>query len=208
MATSDVGSAALCFWDSRTRVSAPHELVSCASGFPCCGLRCLLGRAFFGPKVFRKVIQQGAAIGVGDDRPQAFHFVEFVRPFFASHVLLGDAARVMTRGASGLHFGLHGSGRKRFAWSAGRLRARRNDRCEQKDCWKKSLEQGGFPFQFSVFSFRFSVLSSQFSVLSSQFSVLSSQFSVLRTWMCFAICGCYFFGLVCDVDWVALFGAV
>src|SRR6266446_7611595 len=48
----------------------------------------------------------------------------------------------------------------------------------------------------------FSVLSSQFSVLSSQFSVLSSQ-----NWMCFLFCSCYFFALVCDVDWVALLGA-
>src|SRR6266404_3384132 len=54
----------------------------------------------------------------------------------------------------------------------------------------------GIPF--SVFS----VLSSQFSVLSSQFSVLSSQ-----NWMCFLFCSCYFFALVCDVDWVALLGA-
>src|SRR6202043_4274611 len=45
-------------------------------------------------------------------------------------------------------------------------------------------------------------LSSQFSVLSSQFSVLSSQ-----NWMCFVFCGCYFFALVCDVDWVAPLGA-
>src|ERR1700687_2648899 len=52
-------------------------------------------------------------------------------------------------------------------------------------------------------------LSSQFSVLSSQFSVLSSQFSVLssQNWMCSAFCGCYFFALVCTVDWVALLGA-
>src|SRR3981081_591985 len=41
-----------------------------------------------------------------------------------------------------------------------------------------------------------------FSVLSSQFSVLSSQ-----NWMCFLFCSCYFFALVCDVDWVALLGA-
>src|ERR1700688_3919627 len=40
-------------------------------------------------------------------------------------------------------------------------------------------------------------LSSQFSVLSSQFSVLSSQ-----NWKCFVCCGCYFFPLVCAVDWV------
>src|SRR6266436_143467 len=35
------------------------------------------------------------------------------------------------------------------------------------------------------------------------FSVLSSQ-----NWMCFLFCSCYFFALVCDVDWVALLGAV
>src|ERR1700693_1437903 len=68
--------------------------------------------------------------------------------------------------------------------------------------------------QFSVLSSQFSVLSSQFSVLkfsvlSSQFSVLSSQFSVLssQNWMCLVFCGCYFFALVCAVDWVAVLGA-
>src|SRR6266404_3839678 len=34
------------------------------------------------------------------------------------------------------------------------------------------------------------------------FSVLSSQ-----NWMYFLFCSCYFFALVCDVDWVALLGA-
>src|SRR6202140_5331064 len=95
----------------------------------------------------------------------------------------------MAGSAGSFHFGLHGAGRKRLAWGAGRLRARQNDRCEQKDCRTDSLEQAGSLSQFLVFSSQFSVLSSQFSVLSSQFSVLSSQFSVLRIGCvsCFAV---------------------
>src|SRR5258708_6203198 len=90
-------------------------------------------------------------------------------------MLFGDAGRVMARSASGLHFGLNGSGRKRFAWGAGRLRARQNDGCKQKDCRKNFLEHGESLSQFSV-------LSSQFSVLIFQFSVLSSQ-----NWICFLV---------------------
>src|SRR5216684_6688116 len=214
MATSGVGSAALCSCailrippgvlvkgtcraalgldpstslraGSRKRASPYEKLVSCVSGLLCCGLRCVLGCAFSGTKVFRQVSQQGIAIRVGDNGAQTFHFVEFVRPFLSSHVLLGDAAGVMAGSASGLHFGLHRSGRKRFAWGTGRLRARRNNGCEQKDCRKNSFEQAG-----SL---------SQFSVLSSQFSVLSSQ-----NWMCFVFCGCYYFAVVCAGDWVPL----
>src|SRR5208337_4624065 len=80
-----------------------------------------------------------------------------VGPLLAGHVLLGDAGGVMAQSAGGLHFGLHGSGRKRLAWRARRLRARQNDGCEHKDCRTNSLEQAGIPR-----------LSSQFSVLSSQ----------------------------------------
>jgi hypothetical protein len=195
MATSGVGSAALCSCTiprilgvplpkaiaelrsaGRAGRPSPHEqLVSCASGFLCCGLRCIPGCAFSGTKVFRQVSQQCVAIGVGDDGAQALHFVEFVRPFLASHVLLGDAAGVVARGAGGLHFGLHGSGRKRFAWGAGRLRARQNDGCEQKDCRKNSLEQAGSLSQFS-------------------------ELDVFRVlWL-------HFFALVCEVDGVALLG--
>jgi len=38
-----------------------------------------------------------------DARPP---LVEFVRPFLAIHMLLGDAAGLMARSAGGLHFGL------------------------------------------------------------------------------------------------------
>jgi hypothetical protein len=162
------------------RGARPHtkheQLVGCASGLLCRGLRCVFGCAFFGTEVFRQIIQEGVAVGVGDDGAQAFHFFELVRPLLAGHVLLGDAAGVVTRSAGSLHFGLHGSGGKGFAWGAGGLRARQNNGCEQKDCRENSLEQAG--------------------------SFLSSQ-----NWMSFAFCGCYFFALVCNVDWVALLGA-
>src|SRR5258708_39314623 len=96
-------------------------------------------------------------------------------------MLFGDAGRVMARSASGLHFELNGSGRKRFAWGARRLRARQNDGCKQKDCRKNSLEHGESLSQFSVLSSQFSVLSSQFSVLSSQFSELDVFFGSVDT---------------------------
>ena len=64
--------------------------------------------------------------------------------------MLGDTAGVMAGSAGGFHFGLHGSGRKRFAWDAGRLRDRKNDGCEQKDYRKNSLEQAGSLSQFSI----------------------------------------------------------
>jgi hypothetical protein len=168
MATSGVGSAALCSsttpripgapssglnaelaWLGRARRPFPHELVGCVAGLLCCGLRCVLGSAFFGTEVFRQVIQEGVAIGVGDDCAQAFHFVEFAGPLLAGHVMLGDAAGVMAGSAGGFHFRLHGSGRQRLAWGAGRLRARQNDGCEQKDCGKNSLDQAGSLSQFS-----------------------------------------------------------
>jgi hypothetical protein len=69
----------------------------------------------------------------------------------AGQVMLGDAASVMAGSAGGFHFRLHGSGRQRLAWGAGRLRARQNDGCEQKDCRKNSLEQAGSLSQFSEF---------------------------------------------------------
>src|SRR5258708_982637 len=96
-------------------------------------------------------------------------------------MLFGDAGRVMARSASGLHFGLNGSGRKRFAWGAGRLRARQNDGCRQKDCRKTFLEPGESLSHFSV-------LISQFSFLSSHFSFLSS-----KIWMCFLVLWIRFF---------------
>src|SRR6266849_4752391 len=81
-------------------------------------------RAFLGTEVLGQVIQHGAAISIGDDGAEAFHFLKLVGPLLAGQVLLGDAAGVMARSAGGLHFGLHGSGRKRLAWTARRLRAR------------------------------------------------------------------------------------
>src|ERR1700682_4604706 len=87
----------------------------------------------------------------------------------------------MARSASGVHFGLHGSRRKRSAWSTWRLRARKNDGREQKDCWNNSFKHAGFLSQFSVLSSQFSVLSSQFSVLSSQFSELDVFFGSVDT---------------------------
>ena len=169
MATSGVGSVALCpsttpripgapssglnaelrlAWTGKA--PAPHELVGCVAGLLCCGLRCVLGSASFGTEVFRQIIQEGVAIGVGDDGAQPYHFVEFVRPLLAGHLMLGDAASVMAGSAGGFHFRLHGSGGQRLAWGAGRLRARQNDGCEQKDCRKNSLEQAGSLSQFSV----------------------------------------------------------
>jgi hypothetical protein len=98
--------------------------------------------------------------------------------------MLGDTAGVMAGSAGGFHFGLHGSGRKRFAWGAGRLRARKNDGCEQKDYRKNSLEQAG-----SL---------SQFSILNSQFSILNSQFSILKIGciLCFVVA--ISFVLICE----------
>ena len=186
MATSGVGSAALCFcamlrvpgvsWSEAdgelrstrplrpplgfargfggrvARRPSPHEqLVGGASGFLCGGLPCVSDRAFFGTEVFRQVIQEGTAIGVGNDGAQAFHFVEFVRPFLASQVLLGDAAGVVARSAGGLHLGLHRSGRKRLAWGAGRLGARQHDGREQKYYRKNSTQHAGSLSQFSEF---------------------------------------------------------
>src|ERR1700675_4992738 len=87
----------------------------------------------------------------------------------------------MAGSAGGFHFGLHGSGRKRFAWGAGRLRARKNDGCEQKDYRKNSLEQAGSLSRFSILNSQFSILNSQFSILNSQFSILNSQFSILNS---------------------------
>jgi hypothetical protein len=139
-----------CAWLGRARRPFPHELVGCVAGLLCCGLRCVLGSAFLGTEVFRQVIQEGVAIGVGDDCAQAFHFVEFVGPLLAGHVMLGDAAGVMAGSAGGFHFRLQGSGRQRLAWGGGRLRARQNDGCEQKDCGKNSLDQAGSLSQFSV----------------------------------------------------------
>jgi|SRR5208282_398250 len=130
---------------SRTRVSALQELVGGVSGFVPCGFR----RAFFGTEVLGQVIQKSAAIGIGNYRAQAFHFVELYGPSLSSQVLLGDATGVVTLGAGGFDFGLHGSGRKRLAWGAGRLRARQNNGCEQKDCWNNSLQQAESPSQFS-----------------------------------------------------------
>ena len=94
---------------------SPHELVGCVAGLLCCGLRCVLGSASFGAEVFRQIIQEGVAIGIGDDGAQSFHFVEFVRPLLAGHGMLGDAAGVMAGSAGGFHFRLHGSGRQRLA---------------------------------------------------------------------------------------------
>src|ERR1019366_4915447 len=108
---------------SRTGVSAPHGLVGCASGLLGCGLGRVLGCAFSGTEVLGQVVQKSVAIGVWDDGAQAFHFFELVGPLLASHVLLGDAGGVMARSAGGFHFGLRGSGRKRLALGAGRLRA-------------------------------------------------------------------------------------
>jgi len=165
MATSGVGSAALCPCatnESRVAVTArgcraslgldgrgrpsPHEhLVGGASGLLGCGLFSGLcrvpGCAFFGSEVLAEVIQKGVAIGIGYDGAQAFHFFKFAGPLLAGQALLGDAACVVTLGAGGLNFSLCGSGRKRLAWGAGRLRARQNacqnDGCEQKECCKK-----------------------------------------------------------------------
>src|ERR1700686_926802 len=145
-------------WLARARRVSPHELVGCVAGLLCCGLRCVLGSASFGTEVFRQIIQEGVAIGVGDDGAQPFHFVEFVRPLLAGHVMLGDAAGVMAGSAGGFHFRLHGSGRQRLAWGAGRLRARQNDGCEKNDYGKNSLDQAGSLSQFSVLSSQFSEL--------------------------------------------------
>src|SRR5712692_8974733 len=122
-----------------------HKLVGGVAGFLCRGLGGVLGRAFLGTEVLGQVIQHGVAIGVWDDGAEAFHFFKLVGPLLAGQVLLGDAAGVMARSAGGLHFGLHGSGRKRLAWSTWRLRARQDDGCEQKDCRIHSLEQAKSP---------------------------------------------------------------
>jgi hypothetical protein len=112
--TSDVGSdSALLFMIQELR------LVRRASRFLCCG--------FFGAEVLGQIIQHSDAIGVGDNGAEAFHFVEFGGPSLAGKVLLSDTAGVVAGSAGGLHLGLHGSGRKRLAGSAGRLRCDWND---------------------------------------------------------------------------------
>ena len=153
-ATADVGSGSALLLAFRglladRTVRATRSLVGCASGF-LCSRRRGLGCAFLRTEVFGQVIQHSLAIGVGDDGAEAFHFFQLFGPLLSGQVLLGDAAGVMARSASGLHFGLHRSGRKRFAWSAGRLPAGQDDGCEQKDCEIYSLEQNRIPSQFSV----------------------------------------------------------
>src|SRR5260370_18248262 len=122
-------------------VHATRSLVGCASRLLLCGL----GYAFLRAEVLGQVIQKGVAIGVGDDGAEAFHFFQLFGPLLAGQVLLGDAAGVMARSAGGLHFGLHGSARKGLAWSTGRLRARQDHGCYQKDCGIHSLEQAESP---------------------------------------------------------------
>ena len=123
--TSDVGSDSallplllLAFAD---RVSVPHELVWL--------LGCRLACRLLGTEVLVQVIQKIDAIGVGDHGTEAFHFVEFGGPSLAGEVLFGDAAGVVARSAGRLHLCLSRAGRKWFAGSTGRLRARQNDGC-------------------------------------------------------------------------------
>src|SRR5208337_2227678 len=99
-----LGRTALC--SSRTRVSALHELISCASGFFPTGL-C----AFFGTEVPGQITQKSVAIGVGDDGSQAFHLFELGGPLLAGHMLLGNARGVVTLRARGFDLGCMGSGR-------------------------------------------------------------------------------------------------
>ena len=137
----------------KTRTSAPERrtayslspfmrrvLIGRASRF----LHRRLGSAFSGTEVFGQVVQKSIAVGVGDNGAEAFHFVEFGGPLLASQMLLGDSAGNVTLCAGSLDLGLRGPGRKRLARRAGRLRARQNDGCEQKNCGKKSLEQAGY----------------------------------------------------------------
>src|SRR5713226_3202439 len=145
-ATLDAGSGSVLLLSihgllADRSVRATRSLVGCASRLLLCGLGC----AFLRAEVLGQVIQKGVAIGVGDDGAEAFHFFQLFGPLLSGQVLLGDAAGVMTGSASGLHFALHGSGRKRLAWSTGRLRVRQDDGCEQKDCRIHSLEQAKSP---------------------------------------------------------------
>lgn len=125
MATSDVGSAALCS-HSRHPGAFRCALVRRARLFRC---RCA---AFRRTKILNQIAQNCVAVGVGDDCAQAFHFYEFVRPLLAGKVLLRDAAHTVASRAIGLQLGLHRSRWKRLAGSAGRLRTGHRDGCEQK----------------------------------------------------------------------------
>ena len=101
--------------------------------------------AFAGAEIPGQISQHRAAIGCGNDRTQTFHLVEFVGPLLARQVLVGDAGGVVTLGAGGLDFGLHRSGRQRFAGSGRRLRAHQMNRSEQKGGDKNSLQQARSP---------------------------------------------------------------
>jgi hypothetical protein len=94
--------------------------------FPPSFWRGLGGSGFFGPEIFGQIGEHGGAVGIGNDGAEAFHFLELLGPLLAGEMLLGDASDVMARGACSFYLGLHRSGRKRLAWSAGRLGAGEN----------------------------------------------------------------------------------